>query len=293
MYKNLIISALLVTPLISLSVDPISSYASTSNWYTNKNVDLSFLKENLVPGMSKSQIKQLLGEDYEKGINHLNQHELWRYIIGEVEGYEFETPNKDEVDVNGIKNGKLKFHVAISFENDVIESVSINYLDSTGNMAEYLINDSGYLKDPSIKERTNSKFVNLGDRGDMVKTIQNKLVSKGFNLPRYGSDGVFGKETLEAVRSFQKQQRILVDGIVGPVTFKRLGISNEINNPYPGNLIKRGSLGRNVEQIQRKLDIVVDGIYGPKTEVAVRVFQKRYGLKVDGIVGENTWNVMF
>ncbi len=59
-------------------------------------------------------------------------------------------------------------------------------------------------------------------------------------------------------------------------------------------LSKRGSRGEEVTKIQQKLKelglytIAVDGIYGAKTEEAVRAFQKQKGLAVDGIAGPNT-----
>ncbi len=67
--------------------------------------------------------------------------------------------------------------------------------------------------------------------------------------------------------------------------------NNDIS--YPGHLIKKGSTGKEVERIQRVLGVSVDGIFGPKTEGAVKDFQKRHGLISDGIVGPNTWEVMF
>jgi N-acetylmuramoyl-L-alanine amidase len=63
--------------------------------------------------------------------------------------------------------------------------------------------------------------------------------------------------------------------------------------PYPGRLIKRGSQGKDVERIQRAVGVTPDGVFGPKTEVAVKAYQKRHGLVVDGIVGPATWNRMF
>jgi peptidoglycan hydrolase-like protein with peptidoglycan-binding domain len=63
--------------------------------------------------------------------------------------------------------------------------------------------------------------------------------------------------------------------------------------PYPGHLFKNGSKGKDVERIQRAVGVNVDGIYGPKTEAAVKAYQKRHGLAVDGIVGPKTWSVMF
>jgi len=63
--------------------------------------------------------------------------------------------------------------------------------------------------------------------------------------------------------------------------------------PYPGHLIKTGSRGQDVELIQRALSVEVDSIFGSKTEAAVKSFQKRRGLIVDGIVGVKTWSAMF
>ena len=61
-------------------------------------------------------------------------------------------------------------------------------------------------------------------------------------------------------------------------------------------LFRGGSAGPEVATLQRRLndeddgeDLVVDGIYGPRTEAAVKSFQRRTrGLKVDGIVGPAT-----
>ena len=58
-------------------------------------------------------------------------------------------------------------------------------------------------------------------------------------------------------------------------------------------LIRKGSTGEKVRDIQKMLDITVDGIFGEKTERAVIQFQYRNALSTDGIVGPNTWAVMF
>lgn len=54
-----------------------------------------------------------------------------------------------------------------------------------------------------------------------------------------------------------------------------------------------------VERLQSMLnfvkgvdDLVVDGIFGPKTEAAVRAFQADENLTVDGIVGRHTWSAL-
>lgn len=73
-----------------------------------------------------------------------------------------------------------------------------------------------------------------------------------------------------------------------------------LRESYPGTAFRLGSRGRSVFAIQRDLNrisqsfpaipkIAIDGIYGPNTEAAVRVFQSVFGLEPDGIVGRNTW----
>ena len=60
---------------------------------------------------------------------------------------------------------------------------------------------------------------------------------------------------------------------------------------YDENLLRRGSRGEGVKELQRRLGMQgneVDGIFGPATERAVRTLQQNQGLAVDGIVGPNT-----
>ena len=54
-------------------------------------------------------------------------------------------------------------------------------------------------------------------------------------------------------------------------------------------VLKKGSSGQEVEELQKALGITVDGDFGPKTEQAVKDYQQANGLEVDGIVGPKTW----
>jgi len=59
--------------------------------------------------------------------------------------------------------------------------------------------------------------------------------------------------------------------------------------------LKRGSRGRGVELLQRWLNVLgyglkVDGIFGPRTEAALKSFQRSVGLDPDGWAGKLTWN---
>ncbi|MFB2877964.1 peptidoglycan-binding domain-containing protein [Floridanema aerugineum] len=62
-------------------------------------------------------------------------------------------------------------------------------------------------------------------------------------------------------------------------------------------IIRLGSKGKDVMYLQQLLNkkgysLKVDGDFGPRTEDAVRRFQKSHHLKVDGIVGPATWNAL-
>lgn len=73
-----------------------------------------------------------------------------------------------------------------------------------------------------------------------------------------------------------------------------------IPSSWPGTNLELGSSGEKVRQMQNQLNVIsnayplipkiaVDGIFGPNTENAVKVFQKVFGLAQDGIVGFKTW----
>jgi peptidoglycan hydrolase-like protein with peptidoglycan-binding domain len=53
--------------------------------------------------------------------------------------------------------------------------------------------------------------------------------------------------------------------------------------------LRRGAQGDVVKQMQRKLKLADDGVFGPATEAAVRAFQRKLGLVPDGIVGPRSW----
>jgi putative chitinase len=58
-------------------------------------------------------------------------------------------------------------------------------------------------------------------------------------------------------------------------------------------ILKRGSSGDYVKKLQEILGVQTTGTFGPKTEAAVKTWQKSNGLKDDGIVGNATWSKLF
>ena len=61
-----------------------------------------------------------------------------------------------------------------------------------------------------------------GDRGEAVREMQEALMARGYDLGRWGADGIFGKQTLKAVKAFQEDCGIKADGIVGRITYGKL-----------------------------------------------------------------------
>ncbi|PYZ98894.1 hypothetical protein CR205_10075 [Alteribacter lacisalsi] len=59
-----------------------------------------------------------------------------------------------------------------------------------------------------------------GDRGPLVRSLQEKLLNLNYDLGSFGADGVFGDITETAVREFQQSSRITVDGVAGPQTYQ-------------------------------------------------------------------------
>ena len=58
-------------------------------------------------------------------------------------------------------------------------------------------------------------------------------------------------------------------------------------------LLKRGDNNEDVKKLQAKLGVEAIGTFGPKTEEAVKAWQRANALTADGIVGDGTWNKMF
>lgn len=83
-----------------------------------------------------------------------------------------------------------------------------------------------------------------GSRGEEVRQIQTKLKRWGYY--KGNVDGIYGSQTLEAVRYFQRKNGLSVDGIAGPATLKAMGIyssgsssSGSSNNSSNVNLLAR------------------------------------------------------
>ena len=165
-----------------------------------------------------------------------------------------------------------------------------------------------------------------GSRGAAVFTLQRQLNRITKDYPFLGKlmvDGVFGSRMAATVRAFQKQFNLTADGVVGRQTWYKISyiyvsvkdlaeLTSEgetasgtlSNGTWNGTVLRTGSTGSAVEQVQFWLNtlaqyesaipsVTVDGVYGTATANAVRAFQRRYGLTVDGVVGQATWTELY
>lgn len=142
--------------------------------------------------------------------------------------------------------------------------------------------DMGEIPAPAYPELT------IGDTGEDVKRAQLRLnVHMG---PMLKGTGVFGPVTLAVTEAFQTLKHLEVDGIIGPQTWAALMEDPEfpelkINDD--DEYVKLAKHWLN-QKIKAGLDESNEH-FGSKTDAAVRRFQTLKRLKVDGIIGVNTW----
>lgn len=135
--------------------------------------------------------------------------------------------------------------------------------------------------------------VRRGARGGITRHVQVRLKALGFDCG--ASDGVFGERTDAAVRAFQRSRGLADDGYVGPLTWAQLTGGAAGARAQSRRTLSHGSTGQDVRELQTLLNNAgygcgkADGIFGDKTEAAVRAYQAAHGLAKDGIVGKNTW----
>lgn len=164
---------------------------------------------------------------------------------------------------------------------------------------------------PAVKTQAapagKTPWFQVGSKGDGVKEVQRIVDAQPV-------DGDFGRKTEAAVKAWQADHDLHVDGIWGPGSDQHAKNCDckadapapapaeapqkapeaSQSHPYPGEVIKFKSANREaVKLIQAKIGAKVDGDFGPATRQKVRDWQSANGLRTDGFVGPRTWKVMF
>ena len=143
---------------------------------------------------------------------------------------------------------------------------------------------------------TGRNYLQIGDTGDSVKTMQENLITLGYDCGESGADGDFGNDTLTALKKAQSDFGLEADGFYGPDTKKVIEDAvDNIRNPQK-DYLSEGDKGAQVTKLQSGLISLgyscgksgADGDFGPDTTKAVKKFQKDHVLDVDGFAGTKT-----
>lgn len=136
-----------------------------------------------------------------------------------------------------------------------------------------------------------------GDVGPDVADVAAMLAAQDLlTLNGHAGDAAeFGPDIEDAVRSFQQRRGLLTDGVVGQATYRALrGASFHLGSRPLAFMISAPVHGDDVFALQERLTELgydagrPDGVFGERTENALRSFQRDYGLVTDGICGAAT-----
>jgi N-acetylmuramoyl-L-alanine amidase len=134
-----------------------------------------------------------------------------------------------------------------------------------------------------------------GQRDIAVAEIRARLARMGFQVDSL--DEEFFDDKLDgAVRTFQQARGLNPDGIVGPLTLARIeeahwSLGDRVLQFIPGQLMR----GEDVVTLQQRLTTLgfdlgnVDGVFGVRTDAALREFQMSVGIEADGVAAGETY----
>lgn len=154
------------------------------------------------------------------------------------------------------------------------------------------------------------QLLTLGAKGDHVRTWQDQMAARGWNIL---VDGSYGRGSRSTALAFQRAKGLAADGVVGPSTWEATWTAPAVrgNSPappspastatvrgsapaFPGRALRVGVRGEDVRDWQaqmaaRRWRVVVDGTFGPQSQGVALGFQREKQLTADGVVGPVTW----
>lgn len=277
------------------------------------------------------------------------------------QGYDFDITNSTRYDQSFVQNRDIFENISTIVDDlfnnyltrgDAIEPLFAQYCNGTtvtcpgglsqwgtvplaeqGMTAEEIVrsfygNDINFIKNAPVSPNLGGSWpgvtYRLGDTGEEVRTIQNRLnrISTNYpNIPKISPvNAIYDAGTERAVRAFQQQFNLTPDGIVGKATWYRIAfiynnvkrlselnseglLLSDVSRQYPEEL-SEGMQGVYIQLLQYFLSIVgayydelprlpdIDGIFGPQTRNAVIAYQKMMGLPQTGVVNQETWNAL-
>ena len=192
----------------------------------------------------------------------------------------------------------------------------------------YYGDDIELVTDAPVRDLSNSYpgfALRRGSVGQYVTVLQvmlNRISQDYPAIPKiYPVDGIFGEQTEDAVKAFQRIFNLTPDGVVGNATWYKLvflyvGVSDlselrtegqtyyQIKPPATGAVLREGDTGPSVSALQYFINVIgqvvysipalaIDGIFGPQTKQAVMDAQSYLGLEPTGVVNHDTWTKIY
>ncbi len=188
------------------------------------------------------------------------------------------------------------------YELEYIDAITGYFGEKTEAAVKLFQEKNGLTVDGKVGRITKEKLysddavpnsLQYGSKGDEVLKYQNRLSTLGYLTTE--PDGIYGNDTVMAVKRFQERNALVVDGYLGPTT-KQLLMSGDAK----ANKLEYTMSGDDITRVQYRLHELnylhassVTGYFGAVTDAAVRMFQSNNGLSVDGKVGKATMKKLF
>lgn len=131
-----------------------------------------------------------------------------------------------------IGNGNIIHCSTIVKRGKITDSGWTHYAIPKGLYSDEELAAAGVVN-PDLNPEPATQSIKKGMKGDSVKDLQNKLLKLGYTLPQYGADGSFGAETENAVKLFQIEHGLAVDGIAGKNTLTALNDALDVKEADP------------------------------------------------------------
>src|SRR5699024_4375274 len=131
-----------------------------------------------------------------------------------------------------------------------------------------------------------------GKRHNNTKTLKADLKAIGYKVPGKGTT-LYGKDTERVVKKFQKDKKLIVNGIADDRTLAKIvELKRQANTPSNPSVLENGMRHANVKTLKanmKKLGFTVPGngttLFGKQTEKKVREYQRYYGISADSKAG--------
>ena len=122
-----------------------------------------------------------------------------------------------------VQKGKTMEHTGFGYNQETIEcSSGVQHFTQRKSKWTHWGLPACVEGDTPTPEPTTKPTLRRGDKGAYVTLAQTELINKGYSCGKTGADGDFGKNTEAAVKAFQKDNGLTVDGIIGPQTWSVL-----------------------------------------------------------------------